>query len=46
MTPREPPPREKDPGLGERLLWMAVLWIGGVGALLVVSWLVRLMLAR
>jgi hypothetical protein len=31
--------------LGQRLLWFAVLWLGGVGALAVVSLGLRLWLA-
>ncbi len=39
-------PREQKPGsLAQRLLWFAALWLGGVGAVTLVSYGLRLWLA-
>jgi hypothetical protein len=39
-------PRKAEPGpLGRRLIWFAVLWLGGVGAVTVISFGLRLWLA-
>ena len=39
--PTEPNP----PPLRQRLLWFAVLWLGGVGTVALVSWGLRLWIA-
>jgi hypothetical protein len=39
-------PREAEPrSLGRRLIWFAILWLGGVGAVTVISLGLRLWLA-
>lgn len=38
--------RKAEPGsLGRRLMWLAILWLGGVGAVSVISFGLRLWLA-
>lgn len=39
------PEKQKPRRLGERLLWFAALWLGGVGTVALVSYGVRLWLA-
>ena len=39
--PEQPNPRP----LGQRLLWFVVLWLGGVGAVALLSWGLRLWIA-
>jgi hypothetical protein len=39
------PDRQKLPPLAQRLLWFATLWLGGVGAVALVSYGLRLWLA-
>jgi hypothetical protein len=39
------PPARKTPPLAQRLLWFVVLWLGGVGAVAVISYGLRLWLA-
>ncbi len=41
MTPPEPKPRP----LAHRLLWFAALWLGGVGAVNILSYGLRLWIA-
>lgn len=41
MTPTEPNP----PSLARRLLWFAALWLGGVGAVTILSYGLRLWIA-
>ena len=39
--PQGPPPRP----LGRRLLWFAVLWLGGVGTVALISFALRIWIA-
>ena len=39
------PEDPKPPPLGQRLLWFAALWLGGVGTVALVSWGLRLWIA-
>jgi hypothetical protein len=41
LTQIKPDPRS----LAQRLLWFAVLWLGGVGAVALISFLLRLWIA-
>jgi hypothetical protein len=41
LTPPEPNPRS----LAQRLLWFAALWLGGVGAVTILSYGLRLWIA-
>jgi hypothetical protein len=43
--PQEIPQEQKPPPLTQRLLWFVVLWLGGVGAVAIVSYGLRLWLA-
>jgi hypothetical protein len=39
------PTEQKPRPLGERLLWFALLWLGGAGTVAIVSYALRLWLA-
>jgi hypothetical protein len=39
------PEEQKTPTLAQRLLWFVVLWLGGVGAVAIVSFGLRLWIA-
>jgi hypothetical protein len=39
------PPEPKPPPLARRLLWFAALWLGGVGAVTLISYGLRLWIA-
>jgi len=41
LMAKQPKPRP----LGQRLLWFAALWLGGVGTVALVSWGLRLWIA-
>ncbi|MGY3441034.1 MULTISPECIES: DUF2474 domain-containing protein [unclassified Bradyrhizobium] len=39
------PPHPSQRPLGRRLLWFAVLWLGGVGTVTLISFMLRLWIA-